>query len=121
MTFRFEDTTTPAGKPCLRLHVSGVITAADAEQYAASVEPGAKYHRMLTVSIVARDTQYSSAARRRFKALGQNVGPHASVVASPLARAGINLILRMLGRGDGIYRMFATEPEALAWLDAREE
>ena len=43
------------------------------------------------------------------------------VTGSPLVRAAVNLMVRFTPASAETFRMFGSEAEALAWLDARAE
>lgn len=116
MPFRFEDSRTPQGRPCLIIHISGLVELADAEALAARFAPGGPYHKQLGLGLVEKGTEFSSDARRSLPGMFPNYRAIASVVTSPIVRATINLMLR-LGKRDSNYRMFATRDEAMTWLD----
>lgn len=118
MPFRYEERVSPKGRPYVWLHVSGELSVADANEYASHFRAGGRYHRMHTLSFVEKGTEYGPEARRIFLEVGQSA-PHATVTSSALVRAAINLMSRFSPK-TGRYRMFATEPEALAWLDDKE-
>jgi hypothetical protein len=115
--FRFEDSKTPAGKPCLVIRASGMVELEDAKALEALIVPGARHHRGLVLSIVDRSTEYKPAARKYFATTQDKYGAMGVVVTSPIARAAINLMMRLTGQARA-FRMFNTEAEALAWLDA---
>lgn len=117
MPFHFEDMKTPAGKPCLLIRASGVVELADAQALEALMVPGARHHRGLVLAIVDKSTEYRPAARKHFATLQDKYGATSVVVTSPIVRAAINLMMRLTGQARA-FRMFSTEAEALAWLDA---
>lgn len=118
MPFRFEDGTTPAGRPCLLVDVSGHVSLADAESLGAHVQPGARYHNQRVLTRVARGTEYSPESRKYFPTMNDKYVALAAVVTSPIVRAAINLMVR-LTRNANRFRMFNDEAEAMAWLDAQ--
>ncbi|WAS93486.1 DUF7793 family protein [Nannocystis punicea] len=119
MPFLFEEATTPQGKPLLRILARGEVTLADAEALGARIEPGARNHRWRILSVVEKGTEYSSAARKYFPNLQPMYGAIAVFVTSPIVRAAINMMMRLTGQAPNL-RLFSTEEEGLAWLDALE-
>lgn len=117
MPFRFEDSKTPAGKPCLLIHASGSVELADAKALEAMIVPGGRYHGGLVLSLVDKSTEYKPDARKYFAKLPDKYGAMGVVVTSPIVRAAINLIMRLTGQARA-FKMFSTETEAFAWLDA---
>jgi hypothetical protein len=115
--FVFEDMKTPAGKPCLLVRASGLIELEDARALEVLTVPGARHHRGLVLSIVDRSAEYKPAARKYFATLQDKYGAMGVVVTSPIVRAAINLMMRLTGQARA-FKMFPTEAEALAWLDA---
>ena len=118
MPFRFEELVSAKGLAYVRVHVSGEIGVADAREYVGKFGAGGPYHRKHTLSYVEKGTEYGAEPRKMFLAMGLHA-PHATVTSSALVRAGINLMTRFSLKG-AKYRMFAAEPEAIAWLEGQE-
>ncbi|MCY1056597.1 STAS/SEC14 domain-containing protein [Nannocystis sp. SCPEA4] len=115
MPFFFEEAVTPQGKPLLRIHAREECTLADAEALGARLDGPNK--RWLVLSIVDRGTEYAPAARKYFPSLQNKYGALAAVVTSPVVRAAINMMMRLTGQAPNL-RLFTTEDEAMAWLEA---
>ena len=118
MPFRYEELVSPRGLAYVRVHVSGELGVADAQEYIGKFGAGGPYHRKHTLSYVEKGTEYGAEPRKMFLAMGLSA-PHATVTSSALVRAGINLMTRFSPMGTK-YRMFATEAEAIAWLEGQE-
>lgn len=116
MPFRYDDATTPKGNPYLRVTASGFVSLAHAEELGAMVEPGARYHQARIMTVVEEGTDYSPESRKVFPTMNGKYRGLATVVRSPLVRAAINLMLRLVGDARD-FQMFTSEAEALAWLD----
>lgn len=116
MPIRVEEGKTPKGTRCMRTHVSGHVSLADAQLMAAQLLPGQPYHQGLVINIVEKDTEYSSDSRKFFSIMNGNYRRMAVVVTSAILRAAINFMRRLTGTSSD-FRMFASEGEAMAWLD----
>jgi hypothetical protein len=115
MPLAFQELVTPRGRPYVRVAVSGVFDLAEAEEYVERFSKTGPYHLKPSMSVVPRGTEYTTAARKQLLKMG-DAGPTATVTTSPLVRAAVNLMLRLAGKS-GTLGMFATEAEAVAWLD----
>lgn len=117
MPIRLEDGQTPRGRPCLRIYTSGEVTLADSELLFARMGPGGDYNGKRAITLAAKDTSYTSEARKRLPQLRRQYLGMAVVVQSTIIRAAINLMVRFAG-DSGDVRMFPGEDEAMAWLDS---
>ena len=115
MPFVFEEAVTPQGKPLLRVHARDEVSLADAEGLGARLD--GPNRRWLVLSVVDKGTEYAPAARKYFPNLQHKYGALAAVVTSPIVRAAINMMMRLTGQAPNL-RLFTTEEEALASLDA---
>lgn len=117
MPFTFGEITTPGGRRCLLVEVSGPVSLADAQAMERHLLPGSAHHGGLVLSRVAKGTEYSPEARKFFPSLQSKYRALGTVVTSSIVRAAINLMIRLTPQTGGEVRMFTTEAEALAWLD----
>ena len=117
MPFQFEEAVTPQGKPLLRVHAQGEVALADAQELEARLE--GRNRRWRVISIVDKGTEYAPPARKYFPNLQHKYSAMAAVVTSPIVRAAINMMMRLSGQAPDL-RLFTSEEEALAWLDAAE-
>ena len=69
------------------------------------------------VCLVDKSTDYSPDSRKFFETMRGDYKRMASVVHSPVLRASINFMLRVMGHVND-FRMFSSEAEAMTWLDA---
>lgn len=117
MPIAFQELLTPRGRPYVRVAVSGDFDLAEAEAFVSSFGREGPYFMKPAISVVPRGTEYTPAARKHLQTMGE-AAPMATVTASPLVRAAVNLMLRLSGK-TGQLRMFTTEAEALTWLDTQ--
>lgn len=119
MPFRFEEAVTPKGDPLLLLQISARVTLADAEHLEKRLGPGGPNHKWLILAPCEKGTEFDAAARKHFAVVAHNryYRAIAPVVTSPITRAAINMIIRLIGDVPNV-RLFSDEPAALAWLDA---
>ncbi|MDC0719759.1 DUF7793 family protein [Nannocystis bainbridge] len=117
MPIVFEERVTPRGRGYVRVGVTGVFDTAEAEAYVQHFTRGGPHFMRPTICVVTRGTEYTTEARKILVQVTE-AGPTATVTSSPLVRAAINLMLRITGKSDTL-RIFAAEPEALAWLDGQ--
>lgn len=99
------------------MYATGLIELPDAKALEASLLPGTRYHRGLVLSIVDRSAEFRPDARKYFTTLQDKYGAMGVVVTSSIVRAAINLMIRLTGQARA-FRLFTTEAEAYAWLDA---
>lgn len=116
MPIQIEESKTPGGHLLMRTRVSGFVTLADAEGMGALLKPGQRYHGALLLSVVDKDVEYATDARRHFQTFNGNYKKMAVVVTSALVRAAINFMVRVTGQKIA-FQMFTDEATALAWLD----
>jgi hypothetical protein len=119
MPFRYEESRTPKGSPLLVVHASGHVSLADAEVLGVRTAPGGPNHGWRIITHAAKGIEYAPAARKYFPSMNGNYFALATVVTSPIVRAAINMMMRLTGQATDL-KMFSTEAEALAWLDAFE-
>jgi len=115
MPLAFQELVTPRGRTYVRVAISGDFDLAEAEEFVDRFSSTGPYYLKPSVSVVPRGTEYTPAARKHLLKMGE-AGPTATVTTSPLVRAAVNLMLRLSGK-TGKLRMFASETEAVAWLD----
>lgn len=117
MPLQCEPGTTPAGHPCLFVQLSGEVTLEETRGLTVQVAEGARYHRQRGLCRAAPGTMPTAETRKLFAGLGGQYLALAIIVTSPVQRAGLNLVLRLIGRSAKIA-LFSRDDEALAWLDA---
>jgi hypothetical protein len=119
MPFQFQELTTSSGIPYLRVDVSAQVDLADGQALEAYLlRPSMRNARVL--SVVAKGTEYSPEVRKFFPALNDKYVKLAAIVTNPIVRAAINMMLRLKPVEGGLFRMFASEQEALEWLESPE-
>jgi hypothetical protein len=116
MPIALKEGKTPKGERCLVAHVSGHVSLADAQGMGAQLEPGQPFHLALVINLVDKNTDYSPESRKYFVTMKGKYKRMATVVSSPVVRAGINFMVRLSG-GAAEFRLFDDEPSAMAWLD----
>ncbi len=87
----------------------------------AQLMPGMPHHGGLVFARAAKGTEFSAELRRFFPTMIGSYRAMAAVTGSPLVRAAVNLMVRFTPASAETFRMFGSEAEALAWLDARAE
>jgi hypothetical protein len=117
MPIQIQEGKTPKGQKYMVARVSGHVSLAEAEAMGAQMEPGQPFAGVLVLNLVEKDTQYSPESRKYFTSMKGKYKRMATVVQSAIVRAAINFALRVSGGADE-FRMFKSEPEAMAWLDA---
>jgi hypothetical protein len=118
MPFRFTETTSPSGLRYLVCDTEGKCDIEDGRALEAWLLPGKPYHGGCVLSRVAKGTEYSPEVRKFFPTLNDKIIALAAVVTSPIVRAAINMMLRLIGSVNNPVRMFTTEEEAVAWLES---
>ncbi len=119
MPIKIEEGKSPKGTRLMVARVQGNVTLAEAEAMGKLLQPGQAFEQATVLSIVASDTVYEPAARRHFQSFNGHFRKMGTVVTNPLVRAAINFMLHVTGRRNAM-KLFNTEAEALAWLDASE-
>lgn len=119
MPFSYQETKTPKGCPLLVVHASAHISLTDAETLGAMIAPGGPNHRWRVITYAAKGVEYAPAARKYFPNMSTHYFALATLVTSPIARAAINMMMRLTGQTHAL-KMFSDEAEALAWLDSYE-
>ncbi|HEY8376584.1 MAG TPA: STAS/SEC14 domain-containing protein [Nannocystis sp.] len=117
MPFRYEEKTTPKGSPLLVIHAAGHVSFEDADELLRRILPGGPNHKWLLLTLADKSVEYAPAARKHFANMKEHYRGLATVVGSPIVRAAINLMLRLNNSAPN-FRIFASEADALAWLDA---
>jgi hypothetical protein len=112
---------TPRGHHYVRMHSSGVVSAADADALSQRMAQGSEFSNQPILAIVERGTEYSPEARQSFTQLGKGNAetehePIAIVVFSAPMRVMLSFIIRITGNAP-YTRFFGAEPDALAWLE----
>ncbi len=118
MPFDYDDRTTPAGHPCLFMRVSEDVSEQDADSFCALVAEGGRYHGQRILTRIEANTKPATSARKRLAGLTDQYLAQAVIATNPIVRAGVNLMLRLLGDPTKL-RLFRDEAEALAWLDSQ--
>lgn len=106
--------TTDAGLTYLRSHVYGRLELDDALAFERAVHD---HGRGKVLVVVEKSTSYAPAARKRVMDLDGAFSGMAVVVKSPVARAAINLMIRLNPNTQDPVRLFTDETEAVAWLE----
>jgi hypothetical protein len=119
MPIEITEAKTPAGARLMRARVSGNVSLADAEGMGEVLKPGQPFHGCLVLCVVDNNTHYSAEGRKYFGSMIGNYKLMGTVVTSTVVRAAINFMHRIFGAKD--MRLFNTEAEALAWLDANNK
>lgn len=116
MPYQFTRQTTPRGVSILRNVSTGRVTADEAGALLKDLAPGGPYHG-LPMLVLSDAIEITPEARRVFtQTIGDKVGPPMAIVStSTMLRVTINFISRVNGTAN--LRFFATEAEALRWLD----
>jgi hypothetical protein len=113
---------TPKGKPYLKIHSHGDVTAADAEALNKSMEPGHENADLAILATVDSGAKFSPEARQAFTRTNANPGqapmPVAVVVTSAPLRVMLSFIIRM-SPSASTTRFFANEGEALAYIEEK--
>jgi len=116
MPYRLSTFKLPCGRPCGRADGSGLLTPEEADAALQTLAPGGQLHGLpLLVQTLEVET-VTPGARRAF---GHNAhtGWVAIVAPNPVLRVAVNFVLRITRNPR--QRMFATEEEAIRWLDER--
>lgn len=120
MPFRTAFSQLPCGERYLRLETSGRFSREDAEALVRLVNPGGELHGIPTLVLTEELESLGSEARAVFAGRGDAVEKDpwvAVVVANTMIRVALNFLQRVQRSRNGM--MFANEPAALQWLDAR--
>ena len=116
MAFEFSDHTTDSGFAYLRMASAGHTRVEDVDEILRQLQMPGREHGM--VLSVASGASQDSEARERFADLTPHFNKMAVVVTRPIARAMINMMLRLNPSSRSKIRLFGTEAEGLAWLEA---
>jgi hypothetical protein len=116
MPYQLTRDTTPLGVPILRNVSHGRVTAAEAADLLKDLGPGGPFHG-LPMLVLTEVVDVSPEARRVFtQTAGDKAGPPVAIVSkSTVLRVTVNFISRINGAAN--LRFFASEADALCWLD----
>jgi hypothetical protein len=118
MPMTFGEITTSKGRRCLLVESEGLCDLADGQALQARLVPGQPHHFGLVFSRAAKSTEFSAELRRFFPTMGtDSYLAMASVITSPVVRAAVKLLVRLTPRSAANFGVFASDAEALAWLD----
>lgn len=116
MPFQFEELTTRSGMHYLRVDISAWVDLAHGKALEAYLlRPS--MHNARVLCVIAKGTEYSPEVRKFFPSLNDKFFKMAAIVTNPIVRAAINMMLRLKPVDGGAFRMFASEREALEWLE----
>ena len=120
MPYTITTITLPYGGPCLRVEGSGVISKEDADYLMTFM---GRKGSMFGVPVLVLTQQMKSLSPEARTIFGTNLDSGADqpwcglVVTSTLIRVASRFVMRVSGYGK--VGMFATEDEAIRWLDER--
>jgi hypothetical protein len=117
MPYQLSHDKTPAGVPMVRYISSGRILAGEAAELMTQISAGGPFYGLPMLVISMEGVEVTAEARRVFtqRIDDEKGAPTAIVTTNVVMRVTINFIGRV-NRGANM-RMFATEAEALRWLD----
>ncbi|HVE82232.1 MAG TPA: hypothetical protein VND93_05270 [Myxococcales bacterium] len=104
----------------MRADCSGNVTKEDADAWLRQVDPGGPFHGLPILAVTLQLNRVASEARSVFAQRGDVAGFKAwmaVVVTNPVIRVTTNFVMRMARNTK--QRIFATEQEAILWLDER--
>jgi hypothetical protein len=108
----------PSGDWAARMDCFGTIGKEDGESWLKQVEPGGPFHELPTLAVTLEIEHITSEGRNSFIRRGNARTVWVAVVVTrPLVRVTANFAMRVSGNKK--YRLFATEREAVLWLDER--
>jgi hypothetical protein len=117
MPFQFQELTTSSGIHYLRVDVWAQVELTHGKELEAYLlRPSMRNGRVLCV--IAKGTEYSPDVRKFFPTLNDKFFKMAAVVTNPIVRAAINMMLRLKPVEGGIFRMCASEQDAVEWLES---
>lgn len=119
MPFQATFSQLPCGVRYVRLETSGRFSKEDAEPLIQLMSPGGELHGLPILLLTEKLESVGSEARALFAGRGDAAKDPwiAAVVANPVVRVTLNFLKRVQKQNKGM--MFANEPAALQWLDAR--
>jgi len=120
MPFQTTFSQLPGGVRYLRLETSGRFSREDAEALIQQMNPGGELHGLPILLLTEKLESVGSEARALFAGRGDTAKDPwiAAVVANPVVRVTLNFLKRVQKQNNK-RMMFANEPAALQWLDAR--
>lgn len=112
----------PSGSQAVRGEWTGVVDTEDADAWRQEVLPGGRFHGVPILAVGLRVDRLTPEARREFVKIGNHPTRTSSwmavVVVNPVIRVTANIVIRLY-KGWKI-RLFATEEDAVRWLDERD-
>ncbi len=115
MPLDISETQTPGGNKLLLVQASGVVTGAQAQVLVNDVAVGGPHANWPIYCKIAKGTDYTPEARKTMTA-GGSYPCCAILVTSAVLKTIVNFMMRVTGQ-DPRARMFASEADALAWVD----
>jgi hypothetical protein len=112
--------TTAGGRKFVRSATSGQVDEADALKFMEAFKLGGPYHGLALLTVVEKNTSYTTESRRIFVQPNEGLKQTAIVVTSAPLRVMLNFMVKatsMAGRAETLNRFFSTAAEAEAWLD----
>ena len=116
MPIQYEVARTPGGHAIYRTESTGEVTQANAQEYREKVL-GAARGELPLLTVTRRGVEMSAAARKELSSISADKDdprPAAFVVESAPMRVTMSFIFKVIGYEP---KLFATEPEALRYLD----
>jgi hypothetical protein len=111
----------PSGARAVRADCTGIVTKEEAAAWMGQQDPGQPFHGLPILAITLHLDKVTADARGLFSRHGDRVRREevwtAVVITNPLIRVTTNFVFRIAGTKK--QRIFATEQEAVAWLDER--
>lgn len=121
MPYAYSTFTLPCGITAARADGIGVITLEDAQGLMGTITPGGQYHGMPLLLDNRQTAKMEPEARNLFGRGGAKPNPDdpwvAVVAPNPLLRVTVRFVLRTAKATK--FELFASEQEAIAWLDQR--
>lgn len=115
MPLDISESRTPTGNKLLLVQAQGVVTGAQAQVLVDDVATSGPHAGWPIFCKIAKGTEYTPEARKTMTA-GGSYPCCAILVTSAVLKTLVNFMMRVTG-SDPRARMFATEAEALAWVD----
>jgi len=115
MPLDISETKTPAGHRLLLVQASGIVTGPQAQVLVDDVRQDGPHGGWPIFCKIAKGTEYTPEARKTMTS-GGSYPCCAILVGSTVLKTLVNFMMRVSG-ADARSRMFATEAEALAWID----
>jgi hypothetical protein len=111
----------PSGTECVRSYWTGVVDREDAETWRQQVSPGGQFHGFPILGVGLQVDRLTDEARKVLVELGADTTRTknwiALVLINPVIRVTANFMVRFSKVRK--MRLFATEEDAVRWLDER--